>query len=402
MKKTITLSLCAVLLAFQAQAADEVMTAEGTGSVAVSGIGEEKAFDEAKRRAMRDAVEKAAGVLIQGDSMTLNSQLVRDRVFATSQGYVKKHDVVSKKIERGVMTVVIRAEVGRTELDKDLVAVKGLIGRMGKNKLIVILDERSIDDKGISTKSETLSASLTDIFRTDGWRLIDEKGTGDGEKTGVGMKVNQAAGLGMPEAKELARKADADYIIYGSVAFRYQPPVTGGLIPEKNERGEQILFFVTGEYDLQMFEVSTGRQLAKVAGKFDQKNMNQIQASKSYAQTAFDFCKRDAPRIVSELRNPVLEYLRNQDVNGADLRMKVSGLKDFGEVSDFEQAVEQVANVRGVTSSGDFEKGTQEYEVTYLGKAQDLGKALIATTYKKKKLQVLSVKNNLLEVAIAK
>jgi hypothetical protein len=151
-----------------------------------------------------------------------------------------------------------------------------------------------------------------------------------------------------------------------------------------------------------MFEVSTGRQLAKVAGKFDQKNMNQIQATKSYAQTAFDFCKRDAPRIVAELRNPVLEYLRNQDVNGADLRMKVSGLKDFGEVSDFENAMEQVANVRGVTANGDFEKGTQEYEVTYLGKAQDLGKALLATTYKKKKVQVLSVKNNMIEVAVNK
>ncbi|MBL8949621.1 MAG: hypothetical protein JNK82_02515 [Myxococcaceae bacterium] len=395
----ITLSLCAVLLSGSAFAADDVMTAEGTGQVAVAGMGEEKAFDEAKRRAMRDAVEKAAGVLIQGDSMTLNSQLVRDRVFATSQGYVKKHDVVSKKVERGVMTVVIRAEVGKADLDKDLVAVKGLIGRMGKNKMIVILDERSIDDKGISTKSETLATSLTDIFKADGWRMIDEKGTGD--STG-GFKLVQAAGMGMPEAKELARKADADYVVYGAVAFRYQPPVGGGLIPEKNEKGEQILFFVTGEYDLAMFEVTTGRQLAKVAGKFDQKNMNQIQASKSYAQTAFDFCKRDAPRIVAELRNPVLEYLRNQDVNGADLKVKVSGLKDFGEVSDFEQAIEGVANVRGATSSGDFEKGTQEYEVSYLGKAQDLGRALITTSFKKKKLQVLSVKNNQLEVAIAK
>ena len=97
MKKTLTFSLCAVLVSALAYAADDAMTQEGTGSAAVAGRGEEKAFEEAKKLALRDAVEKAAGVLIQGDSLTLNSQLVRDRVFATSQGYVKKHDVVSKK-----------------------------------------------------------------------------------------------------------------------------------------------------------------------------------------------------------------------------------------------------------------------------------------------------------------
>ncbi|MBK7858580.1 MAG: hypothetical protein IPJ65_08150 [Archangiaceae bacterium] len=403
MKKTLTVALCAVfLIPALAFAADDTMTAEGTGSAATAGKGSEKAFEEAKKLALRDAVEKAAGVLIQGDSMTLNSQLVRDRVFATSQGYVKKYDVVSKKEEKGVIVVNVRAEIGKADLDKDLVAVQGLVKRMGKNKLIIMLNESSVDDKGVSTVSATLATSITDILKADGWRIIDEKGTGDGEKTGVGMKIASSTAVGVPEAKELARKADADYIVYGSVAFRYQPPQSGGIIPEKNDRGEQILFFVTGEYDLQMFEVSTGRQLAKVAGKFDQKNMNQIQASKSYAQTAFDFCKRDAPRIVGELRNPVLEYLRNQDVNGAEMRMKVSGLKDFGEVSDFEKAVEQVANVRGVSANGDFDKGTQEYEVTYLGRAQDLGKALITTTYKKKKLSVVSVKNNIIEVAIAK
>ena len=401
MKKTLSLVLCAVLLPVGAWAGDDTMIQEGTGAMAIAGRGEEKAFEEAKKLALRDAVEKAAGVMIQGDSMTLNSQLVRDRVFSTSQGYVKKHDVVSKKNERGVITVTVRAEVGKGDLDKELAAVKDLVNRMGRKKMIIMINEQSVDDKGVATTSATLATGLTDVFRADGWRMIDEKGTGD-DKVGVGMKVASSVAVGVPEAREIAKKADADYIVYGSVAFRYQPASSGGIIPEKNDKGEQILFFVTGEYDLQAFEVSTGRQLSKVAGKFDQKNMNQIQASKSYAQTAFDFCKRDAPRIAAELRNPMLEYLRNQDVNGADLRMKVSGLKDFGEVSDFESAIEEVANVRGVTSTGDFEKGTQEYEVTYLGRAQDLGKALITKAFKKKKLSVVSVKNNVLEVAIAK
>jgi hypothetical protein len=397
--KTLTLSLCSVLMATAALAADDVMTQEGTGQAAVAGKGEEKAFDEAKNAAIRDAVEKAAGVVITSDSLTLNSALVRDRVFAQSQGYVKKYDVVSKKNEKGVVTVTVRAEVGKTQLDKDLVAVQGLIKRMGKNKLLIVLQEQAIDDHGASTKSEVLASALTDVFKSDGWRIIDEKGTGDPNGP---MKLSSSTAMGVPEAKEIAKKADADYILYGSVAFRYIPPVRSGPIPEVNDKGEQLIFFVTGEYDLSMMEVQTGRQLAKVSGKFDQQNMSQIKAMKSYSSTAHDFCKRDAPRIVGELRTPVLEYLRNEDVNGAALRLKVSGLSDFGEVQDFENAMEAVANVKGVSSTGDFEKGSQEYEVNFLGKASDLGRILVKTLYKKKKIAVLSVKNNLLEVAINK
>jgi hypothetical protein len=405
--KTLTVSLCAVLLSTAALAADETMTQEGVGEASVAGKGEQKAFDEAKMNALRDAVEKAAGVLITSDTLTMNSAIVRDRVFANSQGYVKKYDVVNKKNEKGVVTVTVRAEVGKGDLDKDLQAVRSLVGRMGKSKLIVMLTENAVDDKGVSTHSEVLATELTQIFRSDGWRIIDEKGTGTSfgasENTNGSLKLGASTALGVPEAKEIAKKADADYILYGSVAFRYIPPNSaGGIIPEKNEKGEQIVFWVTGEYDLQMFEVSTGRQLAKISGKFDQSNMSGVKYAKSYAQTAHDFCKRDAPRIVGELRNPVLEYLRNQDVNGADLRVKVSGLKDFGEVEDFEKALHTVASVRNVNASGDFEKGTQEYEVTYLGKATDLGKALLTTSYKKKKVQVLSVKNNMLEVAVPK
>ncbi len=88
--------------------------------------------------------------------------LVRDRVFSNSQGYVKKYDIVNKKSEKGAVTVTVRADIGKADLDKDLVVVQGLIKRMGKSKLVVILNEQSIDDKGVSTRSEMLATALTD------------------------------------------------------------------------------------------------------------------------------------------------------------------------------------------------------------------------------------------------
>lgn len=393
-----------VVVAAQAFAADDAVTKEATGEVSLKAFGgnKEKASEEAKKLALRSAVEQAAGVFVQGDTLTMNSQLVMDRVYANTSGYVKKFDVVSQSVDKDVLKVVVKAEIGTAKLDADMQAVQGIIKRLGKTKLIVVLQEQAVDDKGVSVKSEQLSTLLTDTFKRDGWRIIDEKGTG--ARTG-GMKIASSTAMGVPEAKELASRADADYILYGSVAFKYQPPSSmGSLLPEKNEKGEQVLFFVTGEYDLSLFEVQTGRQLAKVANKFDQSVITRFKISptKSYAQTAFDICKADAPRIVSELRNPVLEYLRNQDVNGADVRVHVGGLKDFGEVAELEKALEQLSNVRGVSANGDFANGTQEFEIKYVGKAAELGRAINTSTFKKKKLNVTAVKNNEIEVAIAK
>ncbi|MBS1153344.1 MAG: hypothetical protein H6Q89_5042, partial [Myxococcaceae bacterium] len=123
--KTFQTCLLVLLAASLALAAEPtVITKEATGQAAVAKGGEQKAYDEAVKLALRSAVEQASGVLVTADTVTLNSQLVRDQVYARASGYVKKFDVVSKKVEKGVVTVVIKADVGTAELDKDLEAVK--------------------------------------------------------------------------------------------------------------------------------------------------------------------------------------------------------------------------------------------------------------------------------------
>ncbi len=400
--KFLKIAILSLALAVSAWAAEaNVVTKEATGQAAIT-AGDEKAYEEAKNNALRTAVEEAAGVLLQADTLTLNSQLVQDRVFANTTGYVKKFEILEKKKDKGVVTVKVKADVGTAELDKDLQAVKGIIARLGRNKLIVVIQEQAVDDKGNVTKGELLATILTDQFKKDGWKLIDEKGTGAG--TSESIKISSGSGIGILDAKEIAKKTDADYIVYGTVNFRYIPPSGGGLIPEKNEKGEQLLFLVTGEYDLSMFETRTGAQLAKVAGKFDQTNMQskgKIQAGKSYAQTAHDYCKADSPRITGELRNPVLEYLRDKDLNGWEVSMTVSGLADFTAADDFSKSLQSLKNVKSV-KAGDFDKGKASYEVSFLGNANDLARAVGAATFKKKKLKVEGVKNNTVEVSVAK
>jgi hypothetical protein len=395
--KTFQLSVVLLFAASVAFGADPaVVTKEATGQAAVK-EGEQKAYDEALKVALRSAVEQAAGILITADTLTLNSQLVRDQVYARASGYVKKFDVVSKKIDKGVMTVVIKADVGTAELDKDLEAVRGIIARLGRTNLVIVTQEQAIDDKGVTTKSEALSTALTDAFKKDGWTIWDEKSGGD-------LKLAAGVAQGTAAIKELLKTSEADYIVYGTINFRYHVLAFGGTETQSDGEKKPIIFPVSAEYDLAMFNVRSREQLAKVSGKFDQDQLQKkgVKTLISYSRTAQDFSKLEAPRIIAELRNPVIEYLRNKAVNGNDVTLIVSGLPDINAVDDFSASMKAIKDVSEVKQNGDFDNGKMQYTVTLLGSAMDLGKLLGKSKYKAKALKVTAVKNTVVEVAIAK
>lgn len=400
--KTLTLTFALLAFASVAAAAEAtVITKEATGQAAVGKGGDEaKAYDEALKQALRAAVEQAAGVLITADTSTLNSMLVRDQVYARASGYVKKYDVVSKKFDKdkGMMTVVVKADIGTADLDKDLEAVKGLIGRLSRNKLMIVIQEQAIDNKGITSRSEVLATALTKAFQMDGWQIRDEKGGGPN------LRLEAGVAQGLPAAKEVMKTADADYIVYGTVNFRYQmPDEFGTKVNAKGER-EPIIFPVTVDYDLAMFNVASREQLAKIAGRFEQKDASRrgVNMIIDYVRTSQDFARVESPRIISELRTPVIEHLRDKGINGNDVTLIVSGLPDIGAVDEFSESVKTLKEVSQVKQDGDFDNGKMQYTVTVTGSAMDLGKLLGKSKYKAKALKVTSVKSNAVEVAIAK
>jgi hypothetical protein len=405
--KTLKSSLVGLLFASLALAAEApTVIQEATGQAAIVKGDELKAKDEAIKNALRTAVEQAAGVLITSDTVTLNSQLVRDRVYSKSSGYVKNHSVVSQKAEKGVLTVVVKAEVLTSQLDKDLESVRDLVKKISHSRLLIVTQEQAIDNKGIVQRSEILSAKLVSAFRNDGWKIKDEKSTVfDGA-----MKVSSGVGTGQLDAKEIGRKSDVDYILYGSINMRFLAPTPGsGFVPEVDSlTGKQLIFFVVGDYELSIFETRTGTNLGKTANKMAFKAgggdfiKEAAKFSKGYEESANVLSGMEAPRIVNELRTHVIEFIRNRDVNGYELDVVVKGLSDFAAAQDFKKALAAMKDVKEVRSR-DFKGGVAQYEVSFLGNAEDFSNAIGSTTsFQKKTVKVSGMEHNTVEVSIGK
>ena len=117
-----------------------------------------------------------------------------------------------------------------------------------------------------------------------------------------------------------------------------------------------------------------------------------------------DNLKTEGGPIAQKLRAPVMDYLRDQVVNGAEVEVKVTGLPDFSAVDQLARELNAVHGVKGVKVAGDFDNGSVTYAVHLDGNANDLGRALdkVKVLKEHRTLKITAVKNNRVEVAIAR
>lgn len=368
-------------------AASAPVLQEATGEAVIVEGNEPRAEREARERALRSAVEQVVGIRLTAETLTRNSQLVNDRILTHASGYVRKVELLSRRRDKNVLYVTLRAEIVSDALDKDLEAVRGLLARLGSRKLVIVTREETIDARGLRTPSQTLATALTDAFRADGWTLVDP--------SFVAGKVKlEGAALGPAEVTELGQLSKADYVLYGTAVFRQQS-VDGPL----KSALEGSYFPVSGEYDLALFASDSGTQPAKVSGKLDMQGVKT--ASVSYARSAHEVARLHGPRIVDEVRKPVLEHLRSGELNGNRVVMVVQGLTDYSAVQDFKKALGVLEPVREVRP-GTFGSGRAEFDVVYVGSTDALAEALGEAKFRKRKLSVVGVSANLVEVKVGK
>jgi hypothetical protein len=396
--KTLKLSLFALLVPLLALAQATVVTKEAEGQAAIVNKDELKAFEDAKAAALRAAVESAAGVRIDADTVVVNNQLVRDQIFQNTSGYVKAFDVLEKKSEKGVFTVKVKAQVITENLDKDITAARDLVKRMGKPTLVIVIQEQTLPlDAKAMINSESISIVLGDVLRADGWEIKDEKVLGSKK-----FSLEGAATLGGTELKVISDVTKANYVLYGKAAFRHQSP-SGGLISGTDQKGNQAFFPITGEYDLALAATESADQLLKLNGKLNlsPNTKERVDYSLSYERTTFDLIKAKKEEITGPVRKAIIEQFRDQMVNGRRLVVSVKGLESFGAAKEMKKAIEALKGIKEATQDG-FADGKADFRVTYYGSADEFATLVDGQSFKKKKLAIVSQTGNTLEVQVAK
>lgn len=396
--KSLKLSAVLLLIAGAVHAADAVKSVEATGEAAIVDNDEVKAREEAKKAALRNAVEQVAGTMVSATTLTRNSQLVSDRIFSNSAGYVKSYSTPTYTRDGGVIVCKLTAQVSTASLDKDLQAVQALVKNLEGKRLIVLLQEQVIDPKGVVTQTGVMSDILTKQLRADGWTLIDPAFANGKLKLGAGVALGQA------EAKEIGNLTKADYVLYGTAAFRQQDLES---VPRPMVKGLPV-FMVTGEYSITVFATDTGTQLGTVAGKItydgkDREKASQVHALISYERTTYDLVRVEEPNILGKIRKLIYDSLSNSAQNGTRVVVDVKGLPDYGAAEDFKKVLEQRRGVQAVDVN--YADGTANYDVVFVGSSGDLASQFRSAggkhvTFQGKKVMVTAKSANRVELSL--
>ena len=138
------IGFCLLCLGGNAQA-EVTKTVRVTGLGLVVGQDLASAFEQAKKAALREAVEEAMGTLISAQTRVHNFAVIEDHILSRTEGYVRRFEVVEQgPVDENTYQVNIEAVVSLGQLHEQLEALNLLIEAAGNPRLACVGRERLV------------------------------------------------------------------------------------------------------------------------------------------------------------------------------------------------------------------------------------------------------------------
>ena len=166
------------------------------------------ALEQAKRMALRTAVEGALGVLISARTRVSNFAVIDDDILSATQGYVRTYQTVGQRVaaDGSRCEVTVQATVDLGDLHADLRSLELLWEESGRPRLVCVGGEYVLSDTGSSRVEwgvlcRELAAGLAplgaDLFQMDGLPSVQtatQTRAGDPALSSVGGGVSSQHG----------------------------------------------------------------------------------------------------------------------------------------------------------------------------------------------------------------
>jgi len=184
------------------------------------------AQDQAIADGLRKAVEQACGTFLTAQSKSQDYQLVYDRIFANTVGFVRKHKEKRIYIEDGITHARLSVHVSTQKFQEDWAVIAHTLAQEGNPRVILVVTDATWTEDPTPTTApaeQSLSAGvvqskLEDFFLSKGVMLMDRSTAVSVNKRDIilaGMQddVRQLAALGA--------RFKADVVLFGQTSARY-------------------------------------------------------------------------------------------------------------------------------------------------------------------------------------
>ncbi|NPB04333.1 MAG: hypothetical protein GXO39_07990 [Thermotogae bacterium] len=102
------------------------------------------ARDRAIEDALRKAVEQGVGVFLSSETVVENYEVLKDRIYTKSKGYVLSYRILREKAEDGLYRVLLSAKVKLGDIKRDLEALGLLVEQVGRPRVVVFMEDEDM------------------------------------------------------------------------------------------------------------------------------------------------------------------------------------------------------------------------------------------------------------------
>jgi hypothetical protein len=372
MKPALALALLALAPAARGE---DFRTTEATGQAAIAGD-LLAAKEQAKDDALRNCVQQVATTLVTAATETDQAQLLSDKVYAHSAGYVRKFQVLSDGPDGNTWTTRLRCEVSEAKLDEDMMAFGIAYRRAGMPRVFVLIAEQAVNATqatgwwqggGNTADLRVMENAFMDRMEKSGFTFVDaEVLQGKVKLDAIGADPN------VQQARELGVKSGAEIVIVGRA-------IAKPLGEMQIDNG--TFYSAVANVSARAVRTDTGEILATAeftgtAGRgFEQTTAGRNALSEGGRQLARDLFAKIGKA-----------WAREQS-GARRIALSVAGVDDYARLAAFKNALLQ--SVRGVkdVQERSMDNGRAELDVTVAGTSQSF-----ATDLATRKLQGFTVK----------
>jgi len=341
----------------------ETVTVEGTGQTQ----------EEALHDAFRNAVERAVGIMIDSTTVTQNYAVMKDEIYAKSQGFIRDYQILSQR-QQGRQTILsVKVTVDtepNSKLYSELQRLKIIDTMLRDPRIAVVIPEFHVSDRIPDPAGETaIIRKLTDAgFR----RLIDPQRM---NQIRYSNSVKAIMRGDKKEAVNIATNLGVDYLIVGEAFSQFAGNVlNSGIISCRARVEARLIKADTGEIITAHGTEATGLDITEA-----------IAAKKAL---------NNAGELMGDYMIEKLMAFASNPNKGLQLVVRVTS---YSKVNALE---EQLKQVRGVSSVylRDYSGGKAVFDLNYTGTPQTLANAM--ANFYNISIRVEEMGNNLITAVV--
>jgi hypothetical protein len=378
----------ALALAAAARAEERIQTAEAVGQAAVAGDAL-AAKEQAKDDALRSCVQQVASTIVTASTETDQAQLLSDKVFSHSVGYVRRFQILQDGQDGNTWVTKLRCEVSEAKLDEDLMAFGIAYRRAGMPRVLVLIAEQAINATqatgwwqggGNAADLRVMENAFMDRMEKSGFAFVDaEVLHGKVRLEAVGADPN------VQQAREVGVKSGADVVIVGRA-------IAKPLGELQIDNG--TFYSAVANVSARAVRVGTGEVIA--AAEFTGT------AGRGFEQTTAgrNALSEAGRQLARELFAKIGKVWTREQSGVRRIAMSVRGVDDYARLAQFKNVL--VQTVRGVKdvqerSMGD---GKADLDVTVSGRSTDLATDLATRKFAGFAVKVKAVTPTSIEVEL--